>query len=65
MGGIRIVWVRAFGVPVHAWRRNVFAIMVTTFRVLVEMDPVIESLQRLDATRLLVEHPWWNSSIEL
>ncbi|MCH80824.1 hypothetical protein A2U01_0001598 [Trifolium medium] len=52
--GARCVWIRAFGVPVHAWRRSVFSLLTNSVGRLIKIDQITENMERLDVARLFV-----------
>ncbi|XP_058759957.1 uncharacterized protein LOC131633263 [Vicia villosa] len=58
VGGARYMWCRMIGVPIHAWRRNVFSILSNSIGRFIKLDPVTEDLQRLDVARVYVRTPY-------
>ncbi|WJX63961.1 hypothetical protein P8452_48790 [Trifolium repens] len=55
--GARYVWVRALGIPVHAWRRKVFSLLTISVGRLIDVDKATEDMERLDVARFLIRTP--------
>lgn len=50
----RFTWCRIYRVFVHAWRRNIFSTLSTSFGRLIKIDAATENMQKLDVSRVLV-----------
>lgn len=50
----RLVWMKWFGVPLHAWSRRFFATISLKFGTLVKLDKSTENNLKLDEARVLV-----------
>jgi hypothetical protein len=57
VGGDRYVWIRIFGIPVHAWSKKTFSLLTISLGSLIEIDQTTEEMERLDMARLLVRTP--------
>ncbi|XP_058787158.1 uncharacterized protein LOC131661586 isoform X1 [Vicia villosa] len=54
IGGARYVWVRAWGIPIHAWNKKVFSLLTTSFGKLMKLDQATIDRERFDLARLYV-----------
>ncbi|KAJ4832271.1 hypothetical protein Tsubulata_012216 [Turnera subulata] len=50
----RKVWIRAKGIPLHAWSKGFFHTLVSRFGSLIAVDPVIDSKSKLDFAYLQI-----------
>ncbi|GAU20898.1 hypothetical protein TSUD_120900 [Trifolium subterraneum] len=51
----RVVWIRIFGTPVHAWKEDFFKKMVESFGELLVLDWDTSQKRRLDFARVLIK----------
>ncbi|CAL0317081.1 unnamed protein product [Lupinus luteus] len=56
----RMVWVRCFGLPIHAWNITAFNQIVKEFGVLLSVDAATNQKSNLEFCRLLVRTSLWS-----
>ncbi|CAL0316838.1 unnamed protein product [Lupinus luteus] len=56
----RLVWIRCFGLPLHAWNEGVFGQIAKVFGTLVEVDEASIRKVCLEFCRMLIQTPSWS-----
>lgn len=52
----RVVWIRVFGVPLHAWDADFFVALVKVFGTFVCIDENTSNRESLDIARIMLKN---------